>query len=420
VPDTAARPRRTPPTTWELLRHRAAVPVVRARLWLPRPRRVPARAAPKVTILLVHAWGMGGTIRTMLEVAGWLARRYEVEILSVWRTREKPFFPFPPDVTVVAADDRRRGAGGRPARVLRRVPGCLLYPGDRTARRMTLWSDVQLVRRLRASRPDVLIGTRPALNLLVARAGGAPALVASEHTPFAAYRGCIQREILRRYGRLDAVVVLGEGQRAPLGQTVRDASRVRVIPNSAPRPRIEARPALDSPVVVSTGRLVPAKGYDRLIRAFTWVAEAHPEWRLRICGGGEDRAALDALVAELRLGDRVELLGRVRDVEAALAQASVFALASRVEGLPVALLEAMATGLAVVSFDSGACQVIEHGVDGLLVPAGDEPGLARAICALIESAPLRRRLGAAAQRKAAAYGIELVGPRWDALVEELT
>ena len=74
-----ARPRRTPPTTWELRRHRVAIPVVRAVLRLRSPA-APARAAPKVTILIVHAWGMGGTIRTMLNVAGMLAERHEVEV----------------------------------------------------------------------------------------------------------------------------------------------------------------------------------------------------------------------------------------------------------------------------------------------------------------------------------------------------
>ena len=417
MPATATRPRRVPLSTWKLWAHRVAVLAARAVLRLPRRRRTPARAVPKVTILLVHAWGMGGTIRTMLTVAGWLARRHEVEVLSVWRTREKPFFAFPPGVTVTAADDRRPGAGGRTASLLRRLPGCLLFQGDRTHRQMTLWSDVQLVRHLRASRPDVLIGTRPALNLLVASVGGAPARVASEHTAFSVYREPLQHEIWRCYRGLDAVVVLGEPERAPL----EGSAPVWVIPNAAPR--CAGAPArLEAPVVVAAGRLVSAKGFDRLIRAFTWVAEVHPTWRLRICGGGPARAPLAALIDELRLGGRAELAGRVRDIEAELEAASVFALSSRVEGLPIALLEAMAKGLAVVSFDNcaGPCEVIEHGVDGLLVPGGDERALARAICVLIESPDLRRRLGDGARIKAAGYGIETVGPRWDALIEALT
>ena len=418
MPATAARPRRVPPSTWKLRAHRVAVPVARAVLRLPRRRRAPVRAVPKVTILLVHAWGMGGTIRTMLTVAGWLARRHEVEVLSVWRTREKPFFAFPPGVTVTAADDRRRGAGGRTAKLLRRLPGCLLFPGDRTHRQMTLWSDVQLVRRLRASRPDVAdrhaAGAQPARR---ARRRGARAGGVGAHRVLGLPRVAAARDLAPLPRGSTPWSCSAEPERAPL----EGAAPVWVIPNAAPRCAGAPAP-LEAPVVVAAGRLVGAKGFDRLIRAFTWVAEAHPGWRLRICGGGPERAALAALIAELRLGGRVELAGKVRDMEAELGAASVFALSSRVEGLPLALLEAMAKGLAVVSFDNcaGPREVIEHGADGLLVPGGDERALARAICALIESPDLRRRLGDGARIKAAGYGIETVGPRWDALIEALT
>ena len=206
----------------------------------------------------------------------------------------------------------------------------------------------------------------------------------------------LRREIRRRYPALDAVVVLGEAERAPLEAVVRDALCTR---SRTPCPCPCGRAArLDQPVVVAAGRLVRAKRYDRLIRAFATVAAAHPDWRLRICGRGPERSALQALVAELELDEHVLLVGPVRDIEAELEAASIFALSSRVEGLPLALLEAMAKGLAVVSFDSpaGPREVIEHGVDGLLVPAADEAALARAICGLIESEALRARLGAAA------------------------
>jgi glycosyltransferase involved in cell wall biosynthesis len=224
----------------------------------------------------------------------------------------------------------------------------------------------------------------------------------------------------RRYRRLDAVVVLAEAERAPFEELLRGAAPVRVIPNSVPAQR-GGPSRLDRPVVVAAGRLVPQKGFPRLIRAFTWVAEAHPEWRLRICGKGVQRRALEGLIAELRLQDHVTLVGAVRDVEVELEAASIFVLSSRVEGVPLALLEAMGKGLAVVSFDgtAGPRELIDDGVDGLLVPAGDELALARAICALIESEPLRRRLGEAARRKAATYRLEAVGPLWDALIAEL-
>jgi glycosyltransferase involved in cell wall biosynthesis len=421
VPKPAVRPRRSLLGACRRWCHRAAVPVARAWLRLPRPGPRPPRVAPKVTILLLHAWGMGGATRTMLNVARWLAQRHEVEVLSLLRNKERPFFPFPPDVTVTAVDDRRPDVRpGRARRVLARLPPCLLAPGDHTSRRATLWTELELVRKVRASAPEVLIGTRASLNLFVAGAGGAPALVATEHIEFSAYRPAVQREIWQRYGRLDAVVVLAEPERAPFEELLRGAAPVHVIPNSVPAQR--GGPArLDRSVVVAAGRLAPQKGFPALIRAFTWVAEAHPEWRLRICGKGRQRRALAALIEELRLGEHVTLAGAVRDIEAELEAASIFVLSSRVEGVPLALLEAMNKGLAVVSFDgaAGPRDLLDDGVDGLLVPARDELALARAICALIESERLRRRLGEAARRKAAGYRMEAIGPLWDALVAEL-
>jgi glycosyltransferase involved in cell wall biosynthesis len=421
VPASTMRPRRASRTTWHLRCHRVAMALMRAMLRGRRARRPARRDPTKVTILLVHAWGMGGTIRTMLNVAGRLAERHEVEVLSVWRTRDEPFFAFPPGVTVRAAEDRRPGAGGAAARLLRRVPGSLLYPGDRTSHRTTLWTDVQLVRALWRVRSGVLIGTRPALNLLVSQVIHGPALVATEHAPFQRYNASLEREIRHRYAALDAVVVLGEGERAALERVTGGATPVHVIPNAVPA-LPGGRSPLEAPVVVAVGRLHPIKGFDRLIRAFAAVASEHPEWRLRICGSGGERRALKALIAELGLEAHVRLAGRVSHIERELERASIFVLSSRAEGLPLAMLEAMSKGVPVVSFacPTGPVAVIAHGVDGLLVANGDEAALGRAIATLIEDEPLRRRLGAAAVRKAGTFGLDTVGERWEALITSLT
>jgi len=344
-----------------------------------------------------------------------------VEVLSVWRTREHSFFPFPPGVKITAADDRRAGRGGLAARALRHVPGTLLYPGDRTSRKTTLWTDVQLLRRLWRIRSGVLIGTRPALNLLVAQAGGGPARVATEHAPYPRYNRWLKREIRRRYPSLDAAVVLTEGDRRALEAAVAGSVEVCVIPNAVPR--LPGGPsALDRPVVLAAGRLLPVKGFDRLIRAFALAAPDQPEWVLRICGSGEEQGALRALAAELGLGGRMQLPGRVREIGGELNGAAVFALSSRTEGLPLALLEAMSKGLAVVSFDcpTGPRELIEHGVNGLLVPNGDEVAFGRALATLMEDEQLRRRLGAAALRTAERYSLNAAAEHWAALVARLT
>jgi glycosyltransferase involved in cell wall biosynthesis len=178
---------------------------------------------------------------------------------------------------------------------------------------------------------------------------------------------------------------------------------------------------LEAPVVVGAGRLRYQKGFDRLLRAFAPVAAAHPGWRLRIFGEGEKRAHLEALAAELGIADHVALPGRVRDLRGELEEASIFALSSRFEGLPMVLLEAMSQGLAIVSFDcrTGPRELLEDGRDGVLVPDGDEAALSRALLELVEDRERRRRLGAAARERARELSLGAVGARWDALLDEL-
>jgi glycosyltransferase involved in cell wall biosynthesis len=121
------------------------------------------------------------------------------------------------------------------------------------------------------------------------------------------------------------------------------------------------------------------------------------------------------------LADSVELAGATCDIGAELARASIFAFSSRREGFPLVLLEAMSKGLAVVSFacPTGPQDIIDDHANGILVPPLDTSAFAAALRELIGSEPLRRRLGAAAAARAREYDMSAVGPRWDALLEEL-
>src|SRR3954451_25061494 len=127
------------------------------------------RAPEPVYILLANAWSMGGTVRTVLNLAGHLAESREVEVLSVLRRRDQPFFEFPEGVTVTAIDDQRPKTWSPAVRAARslldRQSTLLVHRADRVARRLTLWSDLRLARALHRRTHGVLIGTRPALNL---------------------------------------------------------------------------------------------------------------------------------------------------------------------------------------------------------------------------------------------------------------
>src|SRR3954451_23655228 len=130
-----------------------------------------ADAPEKVHLLLVSAWGMGGTIRAAINLAGHLADHHDVEIVSIYRRRDRPYFPFDPRVKAVALDDERPGAVPwrlRPARaLLKRFSSVLYHPKDFRFHNPSLWTDVQLVRRLRRRR-GVVIASRPGHNLMIA------------------------------------------------------------------------------------------------------------------------------------------------------------------------------------------------------------------------------------------------------------
>ena len=171
----------------------AALTLVTGRRGREEPEPGPLR------FLLAHAWGFGGTIRTTLTLSGALARAgHDVEVVSVLRRRERPFFALPDGVAVRALEDRRGGRAGPGARVLGRLPSLLIHPEDYAYPWCSLWTDVRLLRGLRALRGGTLVATRPALNLLAARlAHPSVTVIGQEHLNFGAHRPRLAADIRR-------------------------------------------------------------------------------------------------------------------------------------------------------------------------------------------------------------------------------
>lgn len=389
----------------------------------PRPEDA-ENADRRVIILLGSAWGMGGTIRSVHNLAGYLAKTHDVEILSLTRRREKPFFAFSPDVKVTALDDQRPGATPRRLRLVRKLlsgrSSALMHPADLAAAGANLWMDVMLVRKLRG-RSGFLIGTRPGLNLIAANLSP-PGLITigEEQMHLFAHSGPLRRAMKRHYPNLDALAVLTERDLNEYDKLLDGRVRLARIPNTAremPGPKAD----LSARTVLAAGRLTRQKGFDLLLEAFASFTASHPDWKLKICGRGHLRDDLRQLVVERGLSDVAKLPGPCRNLPAEMAKASIFVLSSRFEGFPLVLLEAMSKGMAVVAFDcpTGPGDVIDDHRNGILVPAGDVDGLANAILELIEDEELRRRCAAAAADTARSYTIEAVGPQWEALLEEL-
>jgi len=169
------------------------------------------------------------------------------------------------------------------------------------------------------------------------------------------------------------------------------------------------------------GRLVPLKGFDRLLSAFKLAADKIPGWRLVIIGEGELRPELEQIIARCGLTESVQLTGLIQDPFAVMRQSRFFVMSSLSEGFPYALLEAMACGLPAIAMDcpSGPREIIRDGVDGIIVPDGDVDALATAMQRLMTDEPERQRLAAHALEVREEFNADKIIQLWQELCTEI-
>jgi glycosyltransferase involved in cell wall biosynthesis len=244
--------------------------------------------------------------------------------------------------------------------------------------------------------------------------------IGQDNMNLTAYSEELRERMLRCYPDLDAVVLLTERDRSSYRESFDGRVRLEQIANAVRDMGPDAAD-LDAKVVISAGRLTNQKGYDLLIQAFGQLTEQHPDWRLRIFGAGRGRASLNRIIKKRKLADTVTLEPPAADLGSEMNRASVYALSSRFEGMPLVLLEAMSKGMAIVATDcpTGPAELIEDHRNGLLVRTKDVDALAAGLRELIEDADLRRRCAAAGVETAREYSMDVVGERWEALLSDL-
>ncbi|GAA0932708.1 glycosyltransferase [Nonomuraea longicatena] len=351
----------------------------------------------KISLMLPSAYAMRGDVRSTLNLATALAEHHEVEVISIRRQKEKPFFPVGSNVLLRSVVDARPGVRH-------------LLPRGQVRTEVAVW------RLLRSLRSDVLITTRPALSVQAARHAPREVLrIAREWG-----RPAVPAPVQKFYPRLDAVVTATESAKEEWTRLVRSGPNVHLVPDalpSGPWPRSR----MDNRIVAAGGRWVAAKAYDRLIRAFATVADKRPDWRLRLYGGGPEERRLRALVGELGLHNHVYFMGTTQDLAGEFAKASIVATTSRTEDLGMTVLEAMGCGVPVVAFDGtrGPSEFVATGYNGVLVPEGEEGLFAGALLALIDDERRRRSLAAGALESTARHTALDVGEQWEKLIADL-
>lgn len=361
----------------------------------------------KIAYLINDMYGIGGTIRTVANQAAALSARHEVEIVSVFRHRATPSLPVPPGVTLrplvdVRNHDGRTGAEGRPlyeGSELAGLPPVLFPPEDTRGSAHSRLTDRRLEEYLSTTDADVVVGTRPGLNIAIARAAPDRVVkVGQEHLTYDQHSESLRRVMAAEYPGLDAFVTVTEADaRTYRRKMPLPGVRLLSIPNSVPAPPFTTH-GHNSRTIVSAGRLAPSKRHDLLVQAFATVSEDFPDWTLRIYGRGSKRAALAKLVASLGLQDRVWLMGPHPHVEEAWAQGAFAAVTSSEEPFGMTIVEAMRSGLPVVSTDCphGPASIIRDREDGLLVPNRSVPGIAEGLAELMADDQLRHRMAMAA------------------------
>jgi len=338
----------------------------------------------------------------------WAAKGWEITLLTFTSTLDAPFYALDNRIQLVSlniAQPSRTTLEGIRRNVSRLA--CLRYA-------------------IRQSRPDAIISfldKTNVLTLLATRGLRIPVIVSERTNPALhtiGYPWSWMRRLL--YPRASALVVQTEAVKINYSAKVR--KRTWVVPNPVfipkPHKRFSELPT-SKPFLVGLGRLSPEKGFDLLIRAFAQLPPTCDKWSLVIVGEGPQKAELDALCNCLGLTRRVIFTGLMKKPEEVLRQAGFFVLPSRYEGFPNALIEAMACGLPVISFDcpNGPREIIRDGVDGMLVSPGDSGALCNAMGRLIINKSLREKLALNAMEAARRFDLDRIMGVWENLLDEV-
>lgn len=366
--------------------------------------------------LVISSLGPGGAERVMSSMANYWSRHgLEVSLVTL-DSADSDHYPLEPSVHRIALG-LYKGSGNF-------VDG--MVNNLRRARRLR-----EAIRNLN---PDVVISfleTVNVLTILATRYLGMKVVV-MEHTSPENHQAGLFWNTMRRltYPFATRVGVLTERSRHWAERLV-DRAKVFVMPNAISIPPsndvaggdLKAIAGLpdQSRVLVSMGRLGPEKGFDLLIEGFAKVSAQHPDLHLVILGEGAERKSLEQLRASLGMDGRIHLPGRVSNPMHYLRQCELYVMSSRYEGFPMALCEAMASGLPVISFDcpTGPGEIIRNDVDGILVPPGDLQGLASAIHRLLSDESLRRALGARGSEILDRFSEERIMGDWTRLLAGL-
>lgn len=365
--------------------------------------------------LYIGSLRKGGAERVMGNLAEYLfSRGWEVVLVTT-------YFAPPEYALQNAAWDSETGAPTEAERGgIRRIysePEEEALRGNRAANFRTRCRTLRDI--WKREQPDVILSFLNTCNnmaLFTARGLGIPVVVSVRAVPALEYDSAKTRiPAFLLFGSAAGVILQTKEAEAFFPKRIR--KKAVILPNPINpaflRPRYQGT---REKTVVCVGRIDRNKNQELLLRAFARCLDRHPEYVLHFYGAGEEETALRTLAGELHAERNTVFHGSVSDIPERIQRAGIFVLPSKTEGMPNALIEAMALGLACISTDcpcGGPRELIRDGENGFLVPVDDEKAMAEKLLVLMDDPDLKERMGREAFRVQELFGPERVNRKWE-------
>ena len=364
----------------------------------------------------------GGMERVLLNKVVWLKAHtnWEIVVVTTDQKQKATFYPFPEDVRII--DLGINYSDDNVLSPIKKIQGYL--------RRRKLHKQ-RLTKLLLNERPDIVISLYPSESSFIPKIkDGSKKVLELHFNKFFRLQynrkgllGFIDRWRTKQDERIvkqfDKFVVLTQEDKGYWGEL----PNIEVIPNAAML--LGDTPSdVSHKRIIAVGRLDYQKGFDRLVEAWHLVQQTKKfnDWHLDIFGQGEWQEMLQRMIKEKILEDTLHINKPTSNIGKEYVRSSMLVMSSHYEGFPMVMIEAMACGLPVVSFDfkCGPKDIIDNDINGLLVKEGDIEGLANAMMSLMNNEPHRKKLSANAQKVTQTYSEESVMKRWINLFNILT
>lgn len=364
----------------------------------------------------------GGMERVLLNKVTYLSQLpgWEVSVVTTDQHQRPPFYPFPEkvrmtDLDINYSEDNEKGAW-------KKITGYLRKRKEHKRKLTAL---------LLKEKPDIVVSLYPSESSFIPDIkDGSRKVLELHYCKFFRLqygrRGLLgwidklrtrqDEQIVRRF---DKFVVLTNEDRGYWG----DLPNIEVIPNAAMHVS-DAYSDVMNKRVIAVGRLDYQKGFDRLIQAWELVQHTgkFTDWKLDIFGQGEWREMLQQMIDKAELQNTVCLNRPTKQIGEEYVKSDMLVMSSNYEGFPMVMIEAMACGLPVVSFDykCGPKDIIQTGINGLLVPNGDIQALADAMMKVMEDEAYRKMLSLNARKVVDTYSEQAVMSQWIRLFTSIT